>query len=151
MNKASKLSTFLISTIFIVSTAPILAFAGSGGPCPRGQIINAIGSCSTASSFGGGGVNISVLTPYVSGILYTINYMLVPALFTLAFLVFVWGVFKYFFYGADSEEERRKGREFVLWGIIGFVVIFSVWGLVAIVGSTFQISSGGTAPNYPTL
>lgn len=77
--------------------------------------------------------------------------MLVPLLFALAFVTFIWGIFKYFFYGADNEEEIKKGKSFVMWGIIGFVIIFSVWGIVAVVGNTFQLNAGGSAPVYPTL
>ncbi len=70
----------------------------------------------------------------------------------VAFIVFLWGIYKYFIYGASNESEKAEGRKFAMWGIIGFVVITSVWGIVNIVKSTVVPSSAGsTRPNYPTL
>ena len=73
----------------------------------------------------------------------------------VAFITFLWGVYKYFIQGADSPEERSTGQQFVLWGVIGFAVIISVWGLVAIVLATLNIpvgvSPGGSYPQLPTL
>lgn len=77
-----------------------------------------------------------------SGIIGLFNTVVVPILFTLIFLVFVWGVIKYFFirptiYTAYSERDGyTEGRAFVLWGIIGIVVLFAVWGIVHILLST---------------
>ena len=101
--------------------------------------------------FAQSGINTNAILPYSSGIINLINGVFVPVLFAIALLTFFWGVYKYFFLGADSEAERAKGRDFVLWSIIGFVVILSVWGLVAIVRDTFGLGASGYAPNYPTL
>ncbi len=100
---------------------------------------------------GSTGVNLNIVKGYSASILYVINFIFVPVVFAVAFLTFLWGVYKYFILGADNDTERATGRHFVFWGIIGFVVILSVWGLVAVVGSTFGLTAGGTAPNYPTL
>ncbi len=98
-----------------------------------------------------GGVNPSYLRQYSGLIVNAINLYIVPVLFAVAFLVFLCGVYKYFILGATNEGEKRDGRKFVFWSIIGFVVIFSVWGLVGLLGSTFGLSPGGGAPPYPTL
>ncbi len=43
--------------------------------------------------------------------------------------------------GAPRDETKRaEGRQFVLWGILGLVVLFSVWALVNILLSTFGIA-----------
>ncbi|OGG78020.1 hypothetical protein A3A36_00940 [Candidatus Kaiserbacteria bacterium RIFCSPLOWO2_01_FULL_52_12b] len=99
----------------------------------------------------GGGININVIKPYSDSIINIINSILVPVLMAIAFIVFLWGVFKYFIWGADNETERATGRQFILWGIIGFVVILSVWGLVAIVGGAVGLQLGGSAPKPPTF
>ena len=81
-----------------------------------------------------------------TGIIGAMNSFIVPAIFALAFLVFVWGVVKHFFLnpsGKDSFGERGgygEGRQFVLWGILGLVVLFSVWGLVNMLLSTLGIA-----------
>ena len=98
-----------------------------------------------------GSINTFYLQGYANSIVGIINGLLVPVLMAVAFIVFLWGVYSYFILGSDNEEKRITGRQFVLWSIIGFAIIFSVWGLVGIVGSTFGLAPGGMAPGYPTL
>ena len=89
------------------------------------------------------------LQGYKDNILYIINSYFVPVLIAIAFITFLWGVYKYFILGAASDTERATGRQFVLWGIIGLVIILTVWGLVAIVGGTLGLQLGGAAPFKP--
>ncbi len=96
------------------------------------------------------GIDTSYITPYSSGIINVINGIFVPVLFALAFIVFLWGVFKYFILGAANEDDRKEGRQFVLWGVIGFVVILSIWGLVNLLMGILGLSAG-TAPAPPTF
>jgi uncharacterized membrane protein HdeD (DUF308 family) len=64
----------------------------------------------------------------VDGIVSFVDSSVIPLLFALAFIFFLIGVARYFF--SQSDEEREKGRQFVIWGIIGLVVLFSLWGIV---------------------
>lgn len=96
------------------------------------------------------GINVNAIKPYSNGIISLINSVFVPLLFSLAFLYFLYGVYKYFILGAASEAERTKGRDVILWGLIGFAVIISVWGLVNVITTTFNLTSG-TAPTPPTI
>ena len=75
-----------------------------------------------------------------TGIIGIINTVIVPLIFALAFLVFVWGVLKYFIFSAGDEGKRSEGRQFVLWGILGMVVLLSVWGFVNVILSTLGIA-----------
>ena len=74
-------------------------------------------------------------------IINTINNILVPVLFAVAFIVFVWGAFNTFILGANSEEVKEKGKNLMLWGLIGFFVMISVWGLVNILLGTFDLNN----------
>ena len=60
----------------------------------------------------------------------------VPVLYALAFFFFLFGVAQFFF--SNNDESRKKGKAFALWGIIGFFVMFSVWGLVKLLLSIIQ-------------
>lgn len=62
------------------------------------------------------------------GIVDLVNTTIVPLIYALAFLLFIVGMVRFFFLG--GEEGREKGKQFMLWGVIGFVVLFSVWGIV---------------------
>lgn len=81
-------------------------------------------------------------------ILRIINGVLVPLIFSLAFLVFLWGVFTFFF--SEDEEKRKKGRGFALAGIIGFFLMFSIWGITTVLVNTFGFGSAAR-PNLPFL
>ena len=73
-----------------------------------------------------------------TGIIGIINTVIVPVIFALAFLVFIWGVFQ-FVVNAGDETKRTEGRKFILWGLLGIVVLFSVWGFVNMLLSTLGI------------
>ncbi len=123
----------------------------SGGNSSAG-IPSGSGSSNTTygSSSGFPLPNLGGLVVYTGTVIGFINDWLVPVLIAIAFIVFLWGVFNYFILGAADADKRKEGREFVLWGIIGFVIIFSLWGLVNLVSDT--IGLGGQArPFYPTL
>jgi heme/copper-type cytochrome/quinol oxidase subunit 2 len=77
-----------------------------------------------------------------------VNNTLVYIIFALAFAFFLFGIFKYFFgSGAKAEENRKEGRQFIMWGIIAFVVMICVWGIVNLFVNTF----GFTNKNRPDL
>lgn len=81
-------------------------------------------------------------------ILYIINNILVPVLFAVAFVVFLWGIAKAYIFSVGDEEAVKKGHTLILWGIVGFVVMISLWGLVNIVANTFGLY-GAPAPILP--
>ncbi|HQT83122.1 MAG: hypothetical protein B7W98_01230 [Parcubacteria group bacterium 20-58-5] len=104
------------------------------------------------SSLAAGTVNQQWAQYYRDTIVWAVNSVLVPVLMAIAFIVFLWGVYKYFIQGAADEKNRTDGRQFVFWGIIGFVIISSIWGLVNIVGQTLIPSTASSIhPAYPTL
>lgn len=75
-----------------------------------------------------------------TGLIGALNTIVVPIIFTLAFAAFIWGVVNFFFLHGSEEAKREEGRQFILWGIIGMVVLFSVWGFVNILLSTLGIA-----------
>ncbi len=78
-----------------------------------------------------------------SFIINTINNVFVPVLFAIAFIVFIWGAFQTFILGATNDVAKEKGKDLMLWGLIGFFVMVSVWGLVNILTGT--VSFGNNA------
>jgi len=100
---------------------------------------------------GSGAINMSYIQGYSNSIINIINGVLVPVLMAVAFIVFLYGVYKYFILNGASDTAHTEGRTFIIYGIVGFVVILSMWGLVGIVASTFSLSPGGHAPAVPVL
>ncbi len=84
-------------------------------------------------------INAKFTEDYSEGIIHIINAYLVPVLMAIAFIVFIWGVFKNFIWKGDSGEAHTEGSKFVAWGVIGFVIILSLWALVNIVASTLGL------------
>lgn len=71
--------------------------------------------------------------------IYYINLALY-VLMAVAVLVFVWYVIKYFILSADAANRKEAGM-YVLYSILGFFVVLSIWGLVNIFKGTFRFSN----------
>lgn len=84
--------------------------------------------------------NYQGVSMFAINTLQFINSILVPTVFAIAFLVFIWGIFKAFIVGGDDEKEQSKGKQLMFYAIIGFVVMVSVWGIVNLVAQSFGFS-----------
>lgn len=71
----------------------------------------------------------------VDSVLSIIN-TIVPLLASVAVIIFLWGIVRYIA-GASDSESHAKGRDLMVWGVIALFVMFSLWGLVGIIQSTF--------------
>ena len=89
---------------------------------------------------------ISNISDAGSFVINTINNVLVPVLFAVAFIVFLWGAFQTFIVGASSDEVKEKGKNLMLYGLIGFFVMVSIWGLVNILTGTVSFGNS-TGPS----
>ncbi|VAW32088.1 hypothetical protein MNBD_CPR01-395 [hydrothermal vent metagenome] len=89
--------------------------------------------------------NLSQAGQFIIGI---INGVLVPVLFAVAFIVFIWGAFQAFILGANDDTAKSKGKNLMLYGLIGFFVMVSVWGLVNILTGSVGLNNSGV--NVPT-
>jgi len=92
---------------------------------------------------------ISNISDAGSFIINTINNILVPVLFAVAFIVFLWGAFDTFILGANSEDTKERGKNLMLWGLIGFVVMVSIWGLVNILTGSISFSNNSGPSQIP--
>ncbi len=129
-SKFTKVGMFIVLVALMV--LPQISFAQSAGVC------------STAYQTAGG---LEGLVNYLGCILVR---SVVPLLFALAFVVFIWGVVQFIMNSSD-EAKRAQGKQFMVWGIIGLFVMFSVWGLVLILGKTLNTQQGNTLfiPSLP--
>ena len=60
-----------------------------------------------------------------------------PLLFALAAVAFVWGVIQYYLINPDNEDKKKKGKSYMIWGLIGLFVMVAMWGLVSVLTNTF--------------
>jgi len=85
-----------------------------------------------------------------TAIITFINSILVPFVFAVAFLVFIWGIFQTFILGGGDEEKQTKGKQLMLYAIVGFVLMVSIWGIVNLIAGGFGLRD--TIPtNIPTV
>ena len=75
----------------------------------------------------------------------TISTTIIPLLFSLAVLIYIWGIIQYVI-AEDDEGKRKKAKDTIVYGIIGLFVMISIWGLVRILGNTFGVQN-----TIPTL
>lgn len=66
-------------------------------------------------------------------------------LFAVAFALFAYGVIEYLINPAD-ESKRSKGKEYVLWGLVGLTIMFSVYGLIGILQNSFGLEDSDSIP-----
>ena len=77
---------------------------------------------------------------WVNSFVSVASNIIAPLILAFAFLAFIWGIVNYFFLNGGNEEKRAEGRQFAIWGLLGIVVIISLWGLVDIILSTLGIA-----------
>jgi Type IV secretion system pilin len=118
------LVAIVTNTFKLNNTTPIVT---NLTPTPKSQ---ASGTCTLAAN-----PKLGDLLEYVTCF---IGKSVIPLVFALAIVMFVWGVVQYVI-GANEEKERMKGKQFMIWGVIALAVMLSVWGLVSIFTKTFNI------------
>jgi len=69
--------------------------------------------------------------------------LLLPLIVGIALLVFFWGMAR-FIMSAGDEKARESGRNLMIWGVIAFVVMLSIWALVNFVQSALGLNPSQT-------
>ena len=57
---------------------------------------------------------------------------LIGLMFVVAFAFFIWGIIE-FIWNAGNEEKRATGKQHIIWGLIGLLIMSAVWGIMAII------------------
>lgn len=73
-----------------------------------------------------------------------------PLLILAALVMFLFGIFQIFFLKKGADAADNKGRNFILWGIVGLFVMVSVWGLVNVVRDTLRLDNS-RVPAAPAI
>ena len=105
----------LATTSLLALALPVLVLAQKGGVIPTD-----------------GGAFGTLLT----NVLGFSNSVLIPFILGIGFLVFVWGMFKFFILGGANDEEKDKGKSLMVYATLGFVLIIVFWGVVNLIASS---------------
>lgn len=122
---------------FVLGLAPVVVLAQTIGASAN--------QCSNTFAAGTQVTGIMDILCRIGNILNAV----IPVLIALGVVYFVWGVISYVI-GAD-EEAKKKGRDKIIYGIIGLAVIVAVWGLVNVLVNTFGVKNQGQTVTLPTI
>jgi heme O synthase-like polyprenyltransferase len=84
-----------------------------------------------------GVVNNSEVVSIQGKILTGIVNPIIVILSALAFAWFMYGVTR-FVIMKDNEEERSNGKKHIIFGILALVIIFSIWGILNVLGGAVE-------------
>jgi predicted PurR-regulated permease PerM len=85
------------------------------------------------------------LQSWLRSLLVFLDTIFLPFLLAIAFLFFVFNVFRFFIWNGDSEEGREKAKGLALYGVLAFVIIVVFWGIVNLISRSVGLC-GQDAP-----
>jgi len=71
---------------------------------------------------------MTLINKVITGILNP----LIGLMFTIAIAVFIWGIIE-FIWNSGSEEKRTTGKQHIIWGLVGLLIMFTVAGIIEII------------------
>ncbi len=75
---------------------------------------------------------------YILGLVNQFLNALIGLFITLAIIVFFWGLIMYL---TSDGEDKSKGLNRMLMGIVTIFVMVSIWGIIALLQATFKTTS----------
>lgn len=84
----------------------------------------------------------------LNSVLYLVRDFVIPIVFTLALLLFFWGVVKYI---RSEGQGKEDGRKIMIWGVVALFVMSSIWGLVSFLRDELDLGSGTTNMQIPRI
>lgn len=85
------------------------------------------------------------ITLFIQSVDRVILNPLIILMFSLALLYFVYGVIRFLSLDA-ADKTRDEAKNAILWGIVGMFIMFSVYGIIKVLLSTFGITSTDVGP-----
>jgi uncharacterized membrane protein len=84
-----------------------------------------------------GRINAYILNPVIA------------LLFAVSTIYFFYGIVRFLSAGSEQVDKTRKeAQNAILWGLVGMVIMFSVFGLIRFVLGTFGVSTTGPGAGY---
>ncbi len=65
----------------------------------------------------------------------------IGVIFALAGLLFVWGILQ-FLWGLQEGKVNDEGKQHMLWGVVGMLIMVSVFGIISLLSNTFGLGVG---------
>ncbi len=81
---------------------------------------------------------LDVLNKFLGKVVAQIINPIILLLAASAFVVFLWGVFEFIAHAGDAGK-RKEGKDAILWGLVGLVIIFGAYGIINLALGTFNL------------
>ena len=94
--------------------------------------------------------NAGAFEDLLENILVFSNDVLIPFIIGIGFLVFVFGMFKFFILGGANDEKKEQGKSLMIYATIGFVLIIIFFGVVNLLSESTGLT-GETIRNVPRI
>lgn len=89
------------------------------------------------------------LQEFIIAIGIFINNVLIPLLFSLALLFFIFNSLRFFVLGSHDQAGRDSAKRLALYGIAGFVLLVSIWGIVNFIAGGLNLQNDDAIlPDY---
>ena len=111
-------------------------------------LLPALASAQLANSTNGDG---GALQDLMQNILEFVNGTIIPFIVGIGFLVFVWGMFKYFIAGGTNDDAKEQGKSLMIYATLGFVLIIVFWGIVNLLADTTGLAEDYNNNYTPTV
>lgn len=86
---------------------------------------------------------------FLVGFIWFGNNVIIPLIFAIAFLFFIWNAFLFFILGGTNDEGREKAKKLMLYGIMAMVLMIVIWGVVKMGANALGIDrSSFICPDY---
>ena len=86
------------------------------------------------------------IVPFLNRVNDLILNPLIFLAFGLSFVYFLYSIVKFLSMDADNKS-RVETRNAIMWGIVGMVIMFSVYGIIQFILTTFGVSGADIGPN----
>ncbi len=81
---------------------------------------------------------LDVLNKFLGRVVEQIINPIILLLAATSFILFLWGVFEFIAHAGDATK-RKEGKDAILWGLVGLVIIFGAYGIINLALGTFNL------------
>ena len=81
------------------------------------------------------------IIPFLNRVNNLILNPLIKLAFAVSFVIFIYGIVRFLSVDSgDKSTTRAEARNSIMWGMVGMLIMFSVYGIIHFVLGTFGIS-----------
>lgn len=77
-----------------------------------------------------------------NNIIAVLSSVVIPFLWGIAFLMFVWNAVRYFVIEGHSEDGREKAKSLMIWSVAAFVFVSIFWGIINMLATSTGLTGG---------